>query len=117
MTESVWTHRTMIIPAAIADQVRGLAASFGPAAAGMWIIGLSPTGETPATHFISAGMIDQPFAEMMGSPEALVSGCAALDIIIPLAMAQALLGAADVSEEEPFAALDRLGLKLLETGV
>lgn len=114
MTETIWCHRTMIVPATIAPQVRALVDSFGPAAQGMWTTALSPTGAEPATHYISTGMIDRPFADMMASPHALQSGCAAMGIEVPLSMCEAILGAADVSEEEPFDAMARLGLQLVQ---
>jgi hypothetical protein len=113
MTEPVWVHRTMIVPAPLVLQAQDLADRFGPAAHGMWTTPLSPTGDLPATHFISSGLIDQPFADMMSSPDALVAGCASLGITVPLATAQALLGASDVSGEDPFAAMERLGLQMV----
>ncbi len=113
MTATIWTHRCMIVTAAIAPQARALAASFGPAASGMWTKSLSPTGSAPATHFISTGMIDQPFADMMANPDALKAGCAALGIDVSLAVCQTLLAGADVSEDQPFAAMERLGLQVI----
>lgn len=110
----VWTHRTMIVSATVASQARALADQSGPAAQGMWMTPLSPTGELPATHYVSTGLIDQPFADMMASPEALVAGCDALDIAVPLEVATALLAAADVSEEDPHTAMERLGLKMVQ---
>lgn len=105
---STWAFRTMIVPAALAPTCRELAASF-PSGAGMWTTPLSPTGAAPATHYISSGGIWQQFADMLDSPEALAAGAG-----IPLAQAQAILGACDVSEDQPSTAMERLGLAFVQ---
>ena len=110
MPEIIWVHRCLIVAASIVAQCRALAASLTPAAADMWTTALSPTGSAPATHYISTGLIDQVMADLLTSPAALAAGTGC-----SLAEAQALISQADVSDEEPFAALARLGLKLVET--
>lgn len=50
----------------------------------MFSTGLSATGKLPATHFISSGWVPEELAELFP----------------------------DATEEEPFAAMDALGLKL-----
>jgi hypothetical protein len=108
-----WTHRAMIVSAAIAPQARALAAQM-PSGAGMWTTPLSATGQAPATHYISAGLIGQEFAAMLESPQALVDGCAALGLPIDLAAATYLLSQADVSTEDGHTAMDRLGLQMVQ---
>lgn len=105
---STWAFRTMIVPASLAPPCRALAASF-PSGAGMWTTPLSPTGATPATHYISSGGIWQQFADMLDSPEALAAGAG-----IPIAQAQAILSACDVSEEDGPTAMARLGLTFVQ---
>ena len=111
---SEWTHRCLIVPAALQAQCRALAAQVlgEQQAEGMWITGLSPTGASPATHFVSVGLMWQSFADLLSSPEALSAGAG-----IPLANAQAILGACDVSEDQAFDALARLNLKLVNDDV
>lgn len=102
-----WAFRTMIVPAALAPTCRALAAS-SPSGAGMWTTGLSASGNAPATHFVSSGLIWQQFADMLASPSALAAGAG-----IPLAQAQSILSACDVSQEPGLTAVARLGLKLV----
>ena len=104
-----WIHRCLIVPDALVAQARTLAESLaGPSGAGMWTTGLSADGTSPATHWISAGLIDKPFADLLSSPDALSVAAG-----VPLADTQALLDACDVSEDDAFTAMDRLGLKLV----
>lgn len=110
----VGTHRTLILPAASAPQARAVVDQFGPAAQGMRTTPLSPTGELPATHYISTGLIDPLFADMLASPEALVAGCEALGIAVSILDASVLLAVADVSEEDPHVAMARLGLQMVQ---
>lgn len=112
MSES-WVHRCMIIPAALAPQIRQLASSFGEPANGMWTTALAPTGETVATHYISTGLIWQSFADMIASPEALQVGCADVGVSLTLTKCKSILNACDITEDEPFAAMARLGLVIL----
>jgi hypothetical protein len=106
--------RCMIIAAAIADQARAIGALFGPGAAGMWTTALSADGALPATHYISSGCIAPEFASMLETPEALQAGAALLAVALDLPTCAALLAGADVSDEEPFAVMERLGLQMVQ---
>jgi hypothetical protein len=130
MTQIQWVYRCMIVPAATVAQTRGLADKFGPAAQNMWITELSPTGAAPATHYISAGLIDPLFASMFASPEALQAGALQAGITVDLATCAALLSAATVTDgtftstgldgkpmtatEGPLETIARLGLQLVQ---
>lgn len=101
---------TMIVPASVAHVVRSMAqAVAGGAAAGMWTTGLSPTGAMPPTHYVSSGQIDEQFAALIASPQALSSATG-----VPLAQAQAVLDACMVSSDDPHAALAFAGLRLAQ---
>ena len=128
-------HRTMIVPAgdptAIAqDLCAGLA---GPDGDGMFITGLSSTGSAPATHFISSGSISDEMAALLplttvtqdadgnaivstapGDPAYVVELAAKAGITTTLAQIKALYASIDVSDQESFAAMARLGLKLVQ---
>ena len=127
-----YTHRVIIVPAAFQQLAQGLceAAAEGDAGKGMFITGLSATGETPATHYISSGYIFQEFADLLplttvnydseGSPDlstrpgnvTVVEGLAAASgIVLPAGTVAALLSAIDVSEQGPWEAMARLGLR------
>ena len=126
-----YTHRVIIVPAAFQQLAQGLceAAAEGDAGKGMFTTGLSATGETPATHYTSSGYIEQQFADLLplttldeegsastrpgnvGFVEALA---AQAGLSVPEGVIGAMLAAVDVTELEPFAAMDRLGLKLVQ---
>lgn len=65
MTE--YTMLTAIVPAETVETYRAMAAGLHPAGAGMFIIPLY-TGEE-LTHYISTGLIDTEFANLIGDPE------------------------------------------------
>lgn len=83
--------KTIIVQSADAQQARDIAASFVPAADKMFTTRLSQDGGLPVTHYISTGYI----------PEDIVSALAAdVDGI-------------DISDEQPFQALLRLDLQIV----
>lgn len=127
---TTWVHRCMIVPATVVAQCRALAeAASGPAGAGMWTTALSPTGQAPATHYISAGQIEQQFADLMplttfdedGVPSTTPGRSAVIanlatqaGFAMTEAQVSAVLNAADVTEQDPFVAMVRLGLELAQ---
>jgi hypothetical protein len=111
MTE--WTHRTLTVPTAQVEFARLLTETIaGPAGAGMWTTPLSPTGELPATHWISSGLIDQQFADLLSQPAVCVHLASEAGLSVTAEEVANLLAVADISEEAAFAALARLGLQL-----
>ena len=129
----MWTHRTIIVPAAIAEPARAACAGLaGPGGSGMFTTPLSQTGEAPPTHYISSGLIEAPFADLLpltsvnyaedGTPSietrpgnvALTVQLAA-DAGLPITEAEvsALLSAVDVSAQSAQDALARLDLRLI----
>lgn len=105
----------MIVPAAIVDQCRALAAVAVPGGGeGMFATGLSADGRGEPTHYVSAGMVDEDFAALLDSPEAMHAGLSAAGADVTLQQCEAILGACDVSDEPPFVAMERLGLQLLQ---
>ena len=110
-----WVHRCIIVHAAIRDQAAGLCAALaGPGGTGMFETPLSSTGQEPATHYISSGMIEEEFAAMLENPELVVE---ASEGAVTLEQAQALLSMSDVSEETPQQAFERLGLQIIQPEV
>lgn len=108
-----YTFRTMILPAEHVPMAQALAEGVsGPAGSGMWTTGLSASGEEPATHYVSTGMIGIEFAAMLVDADALYAACQSVGAPITLEQCQALVSAADVSEEQPFDAFARMGLKM-----
>ena len=128
------TFRTLVLPAAVTPLARRIANTLSAAADGMWTTGLSRTGAEPATHYISTGLISPEFAHMVpdqtwergedgawtqtgstpGNPEAVHAACTAAGMEVTLAEVEAVFAAADVTEQEPFTALGRMGLVLVQ---
>ena len=128
MTE--WTYRALVVPDAQVTYARALTAAVaGPAGAGMFTAPLSPTGQEPATHWMSAGMIAGNFAALLplttyppdaepihtpGQPDTVAAIATANGYPTTAEQVQALLAASDVTEQEAFTALARLGLQIVQ---
>lgn len=124
--------RTLIVPTANVELARQIAASFGPGGAGMWTTPLSATGAEPASHYISSGGIPAGFAHLVplqtwmqeqdgtwvmtgsepGDPVAVYNHCVEAGVACTQADVDALFAAADVTEQEPFTAMGRLGIMI-----
>ncbi len=61
-------YRNLIVPAAFAAAARELCAAVHPAGAGMFTVPLSPTGELPATHWASTGLLEAVWAPALEAP-------------------------------------------------
>ena len=129
----MWTHRTIIVPATHAEAARATCAGLaGPGGSGMFTTPLSPTGEAPPTHFISSGLIEAPFADLLpltsvtyaedGTPSveirpgnAALTAQLAADASLPFTEEgiSMLLAAVDVSEQPAEDAFVRLGLQMI----
>lgn len=129
----MWVHRTIIVPAALVDAARAACAGLaGPGGSGVFTTPLSATGTLPASHYISSGMIEAPFADLLpltsvtygedGTPStstrpgnvALTAQLAA-EAGLPITEAEvaALLAGVDVSEQQAEEAMSRLGLQIV----
>lgn len=123
-----WINRTMIVPSEHVDLARALAEGIsGPAGAGMWTTGLSADGTEPATHYISAGLVEDTFADLLplttytkdedgvessdtapGDAQFIADKAEA-----PLAVIEALLDAVTVTDEPAMTAMGRMGLVMV----
>ena len=134
--------RTLIIPKAHVELARNIAASFGPGGENMWTTGLSSNGEEPATHYISSGYIQSEFAYLVpcktwafqqseenedsswvvinsesGNAEAVFETSTLQGVETTQDDVNSLFDAADVTEQEPFTAMARLGLQLVKSNI
>lgn len=126
-------QRCMIVPDKWVALARALTDSTGPAAEGMFRVPLSPTGSMPATHWISAGMIDEMFASVlpltryegdeavteMPPPEALAGLCKHLGITPPdnKVLAAMLADVHVTDSNDPFSDMARVGVVMASEDV
>ena len=99
----------------------------------MFVVGLSATGNAPATHFISSGLISDDMAALLpcktvtqdkdgkavvttapGMPEAVPDLATKAGISTTKAKITALYASIDVSDQPPFEAMARLGLQMVQ---
>jgi len=68
----IYEHATIIIPLSVATALRRLAQVLDRSETdGMFLTGLSATGNLPATHFVSSGQVPDVFAQAIRSPSIL----------------------------------------------
>lgn len=129
----MWRHRTLIVRVDHASLARSLCAALaGPAGEGMFSTGLSASGFFPATHYTSAGLIEEQFANLLpltevaraedGTPttsirpgNAAFTAQLAADAGLPFMGEEisTLFASVDVSEQPAEEAFARLGLQLI----
>lgn len=120
--------RTLVVKAADAPLSRAIAAGFGPGGVGMWTTPLSATGSDPATHYISSGLIPADFAGLSpcdvwedgkkissypGDAATVYAYASQAGLQITLEQITAVFMNSDVSTQQPFDAMARLGLKII----
>lgn len=124
---------TLIIAAQDAPLARQIAAAFGPGGEGMWITPLSADGLDPATHYISSGYIPAEFVSLApnttwerdengqwvqtdhypGDAVTVHAYASEAGISCTLADVEGVFSRSDVSAQEPFVAMGRLGIKII----
>lgn len=115
-----WKHSTIIVPAAIVEAARELGGALTPAGAGMFTTPLSASGTNPPTHYISSGLLDENFLAVLQAPEILFQyasqGAEAQGITLTATLqdCEALIAESDVSSEDAFTAMARLGLQMVQ---
>lgn len=134
-----FVHRTMIVPAAFVDTSKGLCKGLaGDAGDRMFATALGQSATGPVTHYISAGYISADMADFLplaqastdpvtrittvsrksqGQPGVVRTEAAKKKMTVTTAKVTQLFDAIDVSDQEPFVAMARLGLVLVQTGV
>lgn len=135
--------RTLIVPAEHVELARSIAAAFGPGGEGMWTTPLAPENSNTATHYISSGFIPEEFAYMVpnqiwewvipegdgvdgswqktgeetGNPVAVYNLAVEKEIDCTQAQIDSLFATADVTQQEPFVAMKRLGVQILQPNI
>jgi hypothetical protein len=128
------TFATLIVIAADAPTSRAIAAAFGPGGVGMWTCPLSASGLDPATHYISTGYISAEFVSLApmatwaldeegnwvqagyyaGDAASVYALCQQAGLPYMLAEIEGVFSRSDVSQQEPFVAMGRIGLKIVQ---
>ena len=128
---STYTHRTIIVPAAFQQLAQALceAAAEGDAGRGMFTTGLSADGTEPATHYISSGPIAAEFGDLLplttfdeeGQSTTRPGDVATVEAIadqagitLPAGAIAALFDAIDVTELDPWTAMARMGVQIVQ---
>jgi len=127
------SFRTIIIPAAVAVNARALCKGLaGAAGDGMFVTGLSTTGDAPATHYVSSGTISDEMAALLpcktvtkdaegldvitttpGLPDAVPALATKAGLSTTKAKIVTLYANIDVSDQGAFEAMARLGLQMV----
>lgn len=110
-----YVHRTIIVLAENVELARKLAMHLEPySALDMFCCPLSETGNHPASHYASSGMIGECFQNIFENANALFyASNSGSDSIVSHEQCEKLLNSSDVSEDQPFDAFNRLGLVIL----
>lgn len=125
-----WTHRCLICPDDYVALARALASGIaGASAQGMWSVPLSETGALPATHWVSAGLMDEDFANLLplttydaegnpttspGQPELVVQLAAAQGQTVPLSAVESLFESSKITLDDGQTGIARAGLKMVQ---
>lgn len=124
---------TLIVPDAEVALARTVAATMDPGGVGMWVTPLSSTGDNPATHWISTGWVPEAWQSIVptqtweqqedgtwveisstpGDPTTVLNACQAADLEVTQAEIDGLFSVADVTTQQPFVAMNRLGVQMI----
>jgi hypothetical protein len=129
-----WANRTLLVPAAQRAFAQQLCpAAVGASGNGMWLAGASGNGNTPASWYVTQGLIQSQFAALLPlwvptqdpitlvwtltqtslGDAATVTSMASQNMTVTLVQVQALFAAVDVTQQDVWAALARLNLKMI----
>lgn len=129
--------RTLIVPDSFVALARRIAASFGPDGEGMWTTPLAPPDTNTPTHYISSGYIPEEFVNMMPSKDwslnedgewIVTSSTVGNPVLIYTLVTEngvectqedidALFSFCDITAQEPFTAMSRLNLNIVNNEV
>lgn len=111
--------KTIIVQDSDVALARLLSETLAPVSgAGMYDCPISTTGGFPATHWISSGIIDSDYADLLDpdQSELISTLCAEAGFIVDADTVRGLLTRSDISQEPPFTAMARLGVGLITGG-
>lgn len=136
MTQPRDLFRTLILPASVASVARDIAAFSGQN--GMWTTPVSASGKDPATHYIDSGLLRASIAQMLplqtweqdntgawvrtastpGQAQAVHGFLQQRGVTFcTLAQIEAMMAAADITEQPPLVAMGRLNLQIINPAI
>jgi hypothetical protein len=135
-------YRCMILVAADAPLIRDIADMFAGSPQHMWQTGLSTDGKAPATHYIATGYVPEGYQVMApwqewewqqhpdpdrpgewvmtfsyaGRPDIVFRACQQAHVPVPCTLAQveSAFQRSDMTSQDPWVALGRLGLQIVQ---
>lgn len=124
-----WAYRNMIVADAVVETCRSLAMLLAGEGQKLWTTPLSADGTELPTHWISTGLIEAQFADILPLNEPVFDGEVWIDNwlspgnpallaelsggVVTEAQATAIFDQCDVTMEEPQVAIARLGLQMV----
>lgn len=110
----MWVHKTIVVNDNVVQMARDMCQQLaGSGGTDMFITGLSETGSTPITHWISSGLIQSEFATLLESPEIVYQVASQSGIELPQGSVEYLLSNCDISDEQAETTLQRLNLSYI----
>lgn len=110
----MYVRMTFVVPVEIVDQCKALAEAIaGDSGYGMFETPLSPTGQAPATHMVSSGLVLTELADVLGSAASLYAAAANAGIEVTQQEVNAIYSAATISDADPLIVLDSLNLQIV----
>ena len=130
-----WAYRNMLVQDSQVVLARSITETLAPSGGqGMFTTALSDDGSLPATYWISSGLIDAEYAQLIplqewtldaegvwqvtvisaGMPEIVTSLCNEAGLEVTLAEVNALFAATDITLETPQESWARLGIQLVQ---
>lgn len=108
----MWVHRCLIVPAAYADVAQNLCKELS-GWDGLFDVGLSASGSLPATHYISNGLIEKDFADLLLAPGDVYALAVQRGVPVTLEQITGVLSASTISPDQGAEVIAGLGLKLI----
>lgn len=129
-----WAYRNMIVADAVVETCRSLAMLLAGEGQKLWTTPLSTDGKEPTTHWISTGLIEDKFAELLplsswkleedvwtetvisaGQPELLANLSIEAGFTTTKEQIEFIFSKCSVTEEEPTVAISRMKLQSIST--
>ena len=108
----VWVHKTMVVPSEYADAAKYACSLLaGAGGSGMFSTGLSKDGLPPPSHFVSSGLIEDFFSDLLENPENLRSIADKYNLDADTLIN--IISSAEITNETAEEVFVRMGLKLV----